>query len=187
MCKHTRIYTQIHTDTHAQTHIYTHMQAHTHIHMHTQIHTDTHIYTQTYTYRHTYIHTLIHTDTHSWTPTQTHRWAKTRSGAPFVAQLKAFIKTNAASLIFQSLPRLFSTPGPQAVGFTMENRSRTLYDVSSVGLVALLSRRCGDRGRLSLELKRWQERCLVCDEAWSQSLEARNPGNSQQRPGDSGW
>ena len=48
----------------------------------------------------------------------------------------------------------------------------------SVGLVALLSRRCGDRGQLSLELKMWQGRCLVCDEAWSLSLVVRNPGNS---------
>ena len=149
------------------------------IYMHTQRHMHKHIYRHIWTaaHIHTHMHTQIHTDIHAQTPAQTHTqvakdwiWGSLSSSAEL-----PFIKTDVMSLILQSLPRLFNTPGPQRVGAYQGKSKQRLCPVSPTGSVALLSRRYGDRDWLPLGLGRWRERYLVWDEAWNPSWGVRNP------------
>lgn len=133
------------------------------IYMHTQRHMHKHIYRHTYAQPHIYAHTctLRYTQTyiHRHPHRHTHNWPKTGSRAPFLAQLNCLLsKQVAVSLILQSLPRLFNTPGPQGVGAYQGKSKQRLCTVSPTGSVALISRRYGDRDWPPLGLGRWQER-----------------------------
>ena len=146
-----------------------------------------------HTCRHTYIHTLIHTDTHSWTPTQTHRcthtdtqmgkdqiWGSLSSSAEALYQNECCLSRPSVSAQALQHPRATRGGGLQGkieAGHCMQCHLWAWWHCSPGGVVTEASCHWNSRGGRKGAL------CVMkVESVWG----ARNPRNSQQRPGDSG-